>query len=71
MKVSKLKSRTPKVLQPKNIEDVAQFIQTQLESAEINEIGSVKVMNNSIYVLCNIKLLKNSGFSIFLTVCFG
>lgn len=65
MKVSKLKSLTPKVLKPKNITDVGQFIQTQLESAEINERGSVKVMHNSIYVLYNIKLLKNSGFSIF------
>lgn len=69
MKVSKLKSCAPKELKPNKIKDIGQFIQNQLESAEINEIGSVKVINNFICVLCFVFCaLKNSGLS---TVCFG
>lgn len=46
MDVSTLKSSTPKVLEPKKINNIAKFIQEQLESDEINDIGCVKVRIN-------------------------
>lgn len=37
----------PRVLKPKNIENVGKFLQELLESQDINEIGAVKVKNRN------------------------
>lgn len=43
MEVTKIKTLKAKVIKPKKIDDVAEFIQKLCESDEINEIGCVKV----------------------------
>ena len=34
----------PKILEPPEIKDVAQFIQSVLESDELNAVGAIKVL---------------------------